>query len=74
MQTKRNAVEENLDEGFRTVRTEANKVMDVIASNKESMNEGFEKILAETKCEWLLLYCHREIMNPSIPLQPSTTT
>lgn len=55
VQSKRNAVEESLDDGFRAVRTETNKALDVLASNKESMKDGYEKVLAETKCELLRL-------------------
>lgn len=44
-----------MDDGFRAVRTETNKALDVLASNKESMKDGYEKVLAETKCELLRL-------------------
>lgn len=46
---KRNVVEQSLDQGFQTVRVETNKVLDMIAENKDSLNSGYEKVLSETK-------------------------
>lgn len=67
-------MEQNLDEGFMVVRTEANKVLDVVASNKESLSSGFDKLMDETKGEWdTTLTGHgRPIIDP--PFQLSTTT
>ena len=47
---KRNPLEANLDEGFKAVRTEATKVLEVISANRETVNNSFDKVLAETKC------------------------
>lgn len=46
---KRNALEQNLDDGFQAVRQETNKVLDVVAANKESLNNSYEKLLTETR-------------------------
>lgn len=39
-----------MDETFGGIRTEVNKVLDVVSANKESVNDGFEKLKTETKC------------------------
>lgn len=40
-----------MDEGFGAVRIEANKVLAVVTTNRDSANETFGKIRDETKCE-----------------------
>lgn len=49
---KVNVVEENVEGVFRAVRVEVNKVVDLAASNKESINDGYNKVKAETKCNY----------------------
>lgn len=46
-----------MDEGFRAVRVETNKVLAVVAANKDSMNSSFEKLKDESKCKSLRNYC-----------------
>lgn len=56
-EAKRNAMEESMDEGFRAVRVETNKVLAVVAANKDSVNSSFEKLKDESKCKSLRNYC-----------------
>lgn len=42
-------MEQNLDETFGTIRTEVNKVLDVVSANKDSVSDGYDKLKTETK-------------------------
>lgn len=47
-----------MDDGFRAVRNETNKVLEVIAANKDSVNDSYEKVVAETR--FIHEYLNRE--------------
>lgn len=64
-----------MDEGFRAVRVETSQVLAVLAANKDSVNNSFEKLKDQTKCKFVRNYysVHCKAL-PDLVFSPQSST